>query len=77
MNNDIYNYLQEKRYCKARISKRLYDVYGYYLVKKGGYKANRYNRYNVYDVVDESGNVLIENATLKAIGDFLVSNEEY
>ncbi len=66
------------RYSIARIRMIFKDVYGLTVVKRDlGYKGNRHVPYCLYDLVTPTGEVILENITLNAMGDFLASQNEY
>lgn len=67
-----------RRYSIARVQKRFREIYDLSIIKKDlGYKGQRYVPYTLYDAVTASGEVIMENITLNALGDFLASQDEY
>lgn len=67
-------------YSYARIKKRMWDIYGLYLIdmKENVYKAYRYPPYtHLYKLLDENNVIVLENVTLKALADMLKAEGEY
>lgn len=62
-----------RHYSIARVRKIFKEIYALDVVKIDyGYKGDRYHYYSAYQVQDSEGNIVIEYATLNALGDFLV-----
>lgn len=62
-----------RHYSIARVRKIFKEIYDLDVVKiDRGYKGDRYHYYSAYQLLDSEGNIVIEYATLNALGDFLV-----
>lgn len=62
-----------RHYSISRVRKIFKEVYALDVVKIDyGYKSNRYKYYEEYNVIDSEGKIVIDKATLNALGDFLV-----
>lgn len=66
------------RYSFARVCKLYKEIYGLNVVPAHvGYKANRYDKYKLYNLTDANDEIILRKVTLKALGDFLRSKNEY
>lgn len=64
------------KYSITHVRKRFEDIYGYEVIRQWEYKGNRYSRRVLYNLYAD-GNLVLENVTLKALAEFLISEGEY
>ena len=64
------------KYSISHVQKKFKEIYNLEVTKIWGYKNNRYGctRYNVYDSVHS---LVLENVTLKALAEYLISEGKY
>lgn len=68
----------DRRYSLARVRKIFKDIYNLSVVQADiGYKSHRHKPYMLYNVIDSENHLVMEKVTLNALGDYLVSENEY